>query len=131
MNANDVPRFWYRGTVTEITDGDTFELMVSLGLLVSVRATIRVLFANSPEDKGATKALGHRSTLWLTEHLLGQTVWVRTVKDHRSFTRWLGEVFYAPDEEGDLRNLADDMIVAGMAERTDRYGRPVTAGRPQ
>lgn len=131
MNANDVPRFWYRGTVTAVHDGDTFQLLAQLGLLVSVQATIRILFANAPEITGETKHLGRASTLWLTEHLLGQIVWVRTVKDHRSFSRWLGEVWYAPDADGDLRNLADDMIAAGMAVRTDRYGRPVTAGRPQ
>lgn len=54
MNANDVPRFWYRGTVTAVHDGDTFQLLAQLGLLVSVQATIRILFANAPEITGET-----------------------------------------------------------------------------
>lgn len=131
MNANDVPRFWYRGTVTRVLDGDTFGCQLDLGLLVSVQATIRVLFANAPEVHSDTKPLGAISEAWLTQRLMGQPVWIRTERDTRSFVRWLGEVFYAPDEEGNLRNLAEEMIAAGMAVRTDRYGRPVTAGRPQ
>lgn len=128
MNAVDFGLYRYTGEVIRIIDGDTFEIQIQLGLLVATRATIRVLFANAPEVHGDTKTLGAISEAWLTDRLLSQTVWIRTERDGRSFTRWLGEVWYDPDEDGELRNLADDMIAAGMAERTDRYGRPIPPG---
>lgn len=131
MNIRDFPLYHYHGPVTYIVDGDTFDMDAQHGFEhLQSRPRIRVMFADAPEERGVTRALGKIAEAWLTEHLLGKMVYVHTHKDGRNRERWLAEVWYAPNAGGELRNLAIDMIADGMAVPTDQRGRPITTGAP-
>lgn len=128
MNVTDFRRFEYQGTVVRVVDGDTFVVRADLGFdPIETTKQIRVLFANAPEKHGATRVAGLAAEAWLTDRLMGKKVLFLTRKDEQSFVRWLAEVWYDPDAKGELRNLADDMIAAGVAIRTDEHGKAITS----
>lgn len=132
MNVAEFPLYHYRATVMRITtgetikDGDTFVAVLDRGQKQFSEVSIRVLYADAPERKGLTLAAGEAATDWLAEHILGQRVWLKSLWDRLSYERLLAEVWYAPDAHGELRNLAADMIAAGMAVRTDAHGKAIT-----
>ncbi len=134
MNVDEFPLYHYRATVMRITtgetirDGDTFVCMLDHGRKQFGEVSIRVLYADAPERKGLTLAAGEAATVWLTEHVLGQRIWLKSRWDRLSYERLLAEVWYAPDAHGELRNLAADMIAAGQAVPTDGSGHPITTG---
>lgn len=116
----------YRGTVTRVVDGDTITVRRDCGMDITHEVALRIAGVNAPESVGPTRAEGLVSKAWMERTLLGQRVYVRTYKDHRSFTRYVADVLFEPDQHGELRNLADDMIAAGVAVRTDQHGKAIT-----
>ncbi len=128
MNVRDFRLFEYHGIVTRISDGDTFWVMTDEGMRDFAEAQIRILFADAPELRGLTRVAGEAAKVWLTDRLLGKPVWWFSKKDSKSFDRWLGDVWYAPNEYGELRHLSEDMVAAGMAVPTDDQGRHITTG---
>ena len=122
MNSQEWPIYRYRATVTRVHDGDTFWAMLSQGVNVYTEIMVRVFGDNAPELFGVEKPEGIIARDWLTRELLGKPIWIRTIRDTTSFARYLGEVWYDPDADGTLKNLATVMIAAGLAVPTDAQG---------
>ncbi len=129
MNAGDYPLYRYRGKVSRVIDGDTISVMVSCGLDVYHEVTLRLAGINTPEVVGAGRAAGLAAKAWMTDRALGQTVYIQTFRDRRSFTRYVAVVLLAEDD-GTLTDIATELITAGLATRTDDYGHLIVTGGP-
>ncbi len=115
MNASAWPRFFYRGKVSRVLDGDTVAIHLDLGLDVYHEVTLRLADVNAPEVVGPERAAGLAAKAWLTDHAIGRDVYVQTLRDKRSFVRYVALV-YLPDDVGTLESFSDALVAAGHAE---------------
>lgn len=103
----------FRGTCTEVHDGDTVSVLADLGFRVAAEVSVRVRGVNAPE-------------LWTPEgkivrdavkdRIEGKPILLSPYRDRQSFARWVGDVqFYAAD--GTWRDLADWLVAEGLAVR--------------
>jgi len=89
----------YRARVLEITDGDTIELDVDLGMSIHVHERCRLYGINAPETHGVKKdseeyKRGMAATEFLRNMIEGKEVLIRTFKDKKEkYGRYLVEVF--------------------------------------
>ena len=87
------PSFTYNAVLTNIVDADTVDLVVDLGLRISMRMRVRMYGINAPEmntpgGKAAKTALANRVPL-------GSPVVVRTFKNPTDkYGRWLASIEY-------------------------------------
>lgn len=97
-----------------VYDGDTFHVDIELGLNVVLQGqTIRLLIADAPELKGATKEAGIKARDILRELLKGEII-VECHNQHDAFRRWLCHVYVrAPD--GKLISIGPWMVNNGFA----------------
>ena len=113
--------YWYTGTVLNVVDGDTIDLMVDLGFSIHHKIRVRLYGVNTPESRtkdAAEKDLGLKAKEftkdWLTNH---KTVFIKTVVDkNEKYGRVLAEIY----SDGDISNpatacLNKDIIGAGYA----------------
>lgn len=113
--ADDFSLYQYHGELVKVLDGDTIRTRLQLGLTVAVTVDLRLLGINAPEVVGEQRAAGLAAAHWLTDLLAGRTLYVKTFKDRRSFTRYLAHVWYE-DDEGQLMSVAAALIDAGHAQ---------------
>ena len=87
----------YLGTCTQVVDGDTVEVALDLGFYITVKIRVRLLDVNAPEifsGPPATRAVGALAKEALKVLLPeGTPVRVVTLKDRRSFNRYVGTVY--------------------------------------
>lgn len=113
--------YWYTGTVLNVVDGDTIDLMVDLGFSIHHKIRVRLYGVNTPESRtkdAAEKEMGLKAKDftkdWLTNH---KTVFIKTVVDkNEKYGRVLAEIY----SSGDINNastacLNKDIIGAGYA----------------
>lgn len=117
----------YRGKVSRVIDGDTLVVMASMGLDVYHEVTLRLAGVNTPEITGPDRIAGKAAKVWMTDRVLGRTVYVQTFRDRRSFTRYVAVVLLAEDD-GTLADIATELITAGLAVPTDDYGHLIVTG---
>lgn len=106
------PRYQYRATLVRIIDGDTAVLDVDLGLEVHARPRVRLAGYNAPEVTGPSKAAGQAARAALEGLLAGRQLLVRTLKDARSYERWLAEVYIDAGRDAPI-DVAAAMKAAG------------------
>lgn len=90
----------YRARLSRVTDGDTVRLVIDLGMRVQTEQAIRILGIDAPElgtDEG--RAAREFALAWCEQHaehvLEDEPDWpftVRTIRDRKSFDRYLGEL---------------------------------------
>jgi micrococcal nuclease len=99
------PAYVYRGTITRVIDGDTFEALVDLGFEVHRKLTIRVRDLRCPE-RGTEE--GRRVTFHAFA-LADATprIVLRSHKDQQSFARWICDVWMDGDPHYPGRTYAD------------------------
>lgn len=88
--------FHYKATVIKVVDGDTIDLMVSLGFDTSVKGRFRLVGVNTPESYGASACPeGVAAKAFTTAALpVGAEVVVVTSKDKKEkYGRYLAEVY--------------------------------------
>ena len=105
--------FTYSAKVKRVIDGDTVDLLVDLGLRVTVDARVRLLGLNAPE-KNTSAGVAAKQFL---EGLLGNaaSLTVKTEKDRtEKYGRWLGTLY---DENG--VSINDRMVAEGYAAPYD------------
>lgn len=117
--------YWYRATVTRITDGDTVWLTMDQGFRGSQNEDIRLFGIDTPETRGPNakteREAGLRATARVTELIpVGSSVWINTKKTRRGdkkgkYGRYLGDIFVEL-EDGVLSNLNDKLVAEGYAE---------------
>ncbi len=103
------PNHTYQATYLRALDGDTYALRVDLGLRVAVSIEVRIRGINTPEVSGATKDAGLAATKAADEFLCSGPIVIVTYKDHRSFTRWVADLYV------DQVSIAEHLLAAGVA----------------
>lgn len=83
------PAYQYRAVMTRAVDGDTCVCRVDLGFEVSVSLKIRIRGVDTPErgEVGWSEAQGYLDTY------VGQPLILVSVKDKRSFERWVADLY--------------------------------------
>lgn len=125
--------YHYRFVVESVTDGDTVHGLIDLGFGIFQRLSLRLNGLDAPETKGATKAAGKTSTLYLTDLIAahgeplksGTRIVVETKLDRDDkYGRTLAEL-WGQDQYSQWVNLNDKLIDAGMAKPwTGRGAKP-------
>lgn len=111
------PAYTYAAKVLAVHDGDTFTADVDLGFQVHVQTQVRLLGCNAIElvDPGGVEAGQH-----LREILLGQTVYLRTVKTDKFGGRYDAQVTVTI--AGVSLDLVTTLIEQGWAAAWDGKG---------
>ena len=96
----------YAGTVTNIVDGDTLDVLIDLGLRITTLQRVRLYGINTPEhtQPGFKEATDRAVSL-----VLNQPVIARTIKPTEKYGRWLASI-----QLTDGRYLAAILIEEGF-----------------
>jgi micrococcal nuclease len=90
--ANEDNLYYYKGLVVNVVDGDTYDILVSMGFVVYQMIRFRLAVYNTPEVRGEEREEGLRVKAKVKDMIEGQTV---ILKSHKkgSFQRYLAEVW--------------------------------------
>ena len=111
--------YHYAATVLHVVDGDTVDLLVSLGFDTTFTGRFRLIGINTPESYGPDACdAGRAAKAWLTDLLKVDTrVIVKTHKDKKEkYGRYLAEVYLADDATKTVNQM---LIEAGHAVAYD------------
>ena len=86
--------FQYKATITDVIDGDTFDMDIDLGFHIHIHERVRLLGIDTPEKFGAEKDLGLIVKQYAINNFLNKEVIIKSEKvdtaaDTDSFGRWL------------------------------------------
>jgi micrococcal nuclease len=89
--------YQYKAIITNVVDGDTFDMDIDLGFHIHIHERVRLLDVDTPEKFGAEKPLGMIMKQYATENFLGKEVVIKSEKadvaaETDSFGRWLVKV---------------------------------------
>ena len=113
-----------RAEILRVVDGDTLELLVDQGMQSFAKVHVRLLGVDTAETHGVTKGSdeynrGMEAKLyvldWVDAH--GGSVIVRTVKDKRSFNRYIADVWAEEssiEKDAPLPHLQSAIRAAGF-----------------
>lgn len=90
--------YTYNAIITNIVDGDTYDVDIDLGFYIHIHERIRVLDLDTPERKGVEKELGLICTNYAKEHFLGKKIMLCSKEEIKepetdSFGRWLCQIY--------------------------------------
>ena len=90
--------YTYRAIITNIIDGDTYDVDIDLGFHIHIHERIRVLDLDTPECRGTEKELGKICKEYAERHFLYQEILLQSKEEIQepkqdSFGRWLCRVF--------------------------------------
>lgn len=111
----------YNAIITDVIDGDTFDLNVDLGFDVHKMMRVRLLEVDTPEKRGKEeKELGKICTEYATNHFLGEHVIIKSVKDKDaktdSFGRYL--VYCTLDDGSMIHDIYNNLGVNKLFSET-------------
>ena len=100
--------YQYKALVTNVVDGDTFDMDIDLGFHIHIHERVRLLDADTPEKFGEEKELGLIVKQYAENILLNKEVVIKsekadTASETDSFGRWLVRVVV--DGEKDICNI--------------------------
>jgi micrococcal nuclease len=89
--------FEYRALITNVVDGDTFDMDIDLGFNIHIHERVRLLDIDTPEKFGKEKELGLRVKQFAINNFLNKEVVIKSEKadvaaNTDSFGRWLVRV---------------------------------------
>ena len=89
--------YQYKATITNVVDGDTFDMDIDLGFNIHIHERVRLLDIDTPEKFGNEKTLGLMVQQYAQNNFLGKEVVIRSEKadasaNTDSFGRWLVRV---------------------------------------
>ena len=89
--------FQYKAIITNVVDGDTFDMDIDLGFHIHIHERVRLLDVDTPEKFGQEKELGLIVSQYAEHILLNKEVIIRSEKadeaaDTDSFGRWLVKI---------------------------------------
>lgn len=116
--AADFPLYRYRGEPIAVHDGDTFRVVLDLGLRVFHEVSLRIAGIDAPElhdPDGSVRIAAEAARVHLSSLVVGRAVFVATHKDGKSFDRYVADVF-VPGEDGTLVDIGAAMVAAGHAK---------------
>ena len=112
----------YKGKVTRVLDGDTFDCMFDLGFNIFHHARVRMVGIDTPESRTRDleeKARGLLSKQFLKDAITDQELIIKTYKKNAKgkFGRVLGEIWL------DEVNINKEMIELGYAVEYHRQSK--------
>jgi micrococcal nuclease len=103
----------YKGTVTDVYDGDTCTISLDLGLDFELKnQKLRLYGINAPEMRGPFRDAGIASRDFLADLVFNKKVWITTHRNRKEkYGRYLAEI-WLPDSN---RSVNQQMVEAGHA----------------
>ena len=106
--------FEYKAVITNVVDGDTFDMDIDLGLHIHIHERVRLLGVDTPEKFGSEKHLGLIVKQFAEKNFLNKKVIIHSEKadeaaDTDSFGRWLVSVIL--DEDNNIAEEDRDIEV--------------------
>ena len=89
--------YQYKAIITNVVDGDTFDMDIDLGFHIHIHERVRLLDVDTPEKFGKEKELGLIVRQYAEDKFLDKEVIIKSEKsdvaaDTDSFGRWLARV---------------------------------------
>lgn len=112
--------FQYKALITNVVDGDTFDMDIDLGFNIHIYERVRLLDIDTPEKFGKEKDLGLTVKQYAINHFLNKNVIIKSEKadvaaDTDSFGRWLVRV----DVDG--KDICDIYSELGINKKRENY----------
>lgn len=89
--------YTYQGFVNRVVDGDTFDITIDLGFMLSIRHRFRLEGVDTPEIYGRASAVekehGRQASEFAKEVLEGKNVMVRSHKEPGIYGRFTATIF--------------------------------------
>lgn len=110
----------YKAVITNVVDGDTFDMDIDLGFNIHIHERVRLLDIDTPEKFGKEKELGLLVKEYATTLLRDMGVIIRSEKadiaaNTDSFGRWLVRVIFDGEDVRDIYNSL------GINKKCDTY----------
>lgn len=101
--------YQYKATCIRVIDGDTIEVKIDLGFYIYHTVRIRMNGYDAPElFSGTARDKGALAKEKLEELILWKSLRIQTIKDKRSFDRWIAEVFLDTSESENVNLLMEE-----------------------
>lgn len=112
--------FEYKALITNVVDGDTFDMDIDLGFNIHIHERVRLLDIDTPEKFGAEKDLGLIVKQYAVDHFLHKEVIIKSEKadvaaNTDSFGRWLVRV------NVDGKDICDIYNFLGINKKHNNY----------
>ena len=112
--------YQYKAIITNVVDGDTFDMDIDLGFHIHIHERVRLLGVDTPEKFGAEKELGLIVKDYADYMFLGAEVIIKSEKadvaaNTDSFGRWLVRVDVSGEDICDIYNSL------GVNKKCDTY----------
>lgn len=112
--------YQYKAIITNIVDGDTFDMDIDLGFHIHIHERVRLLDVDTPEKFGAEAYLGLLLKTYAGYKFLGKEVVIKSEKADiaaktDSFGRWLVKVTV------DDKDICDIYNSLGVNKKYDTY----------
>lgn len=110
----------YKAVITNVVDGDTFDMDIDLGFNIHIHERVRLLDIDTPEKFGKEKELGLLVKEYAALEFAGMEVVIKSEKadvaaETDSFGRWLVRV----DANG--KDIYDTYNKLGINKKCDTY----------
>lgn len=102
----------YRAWCGYVVDGDTFDVLIDLGVNHYAYEAIRLKGVDCWEITGEERPRGVQAKAFTESEILGRPVMLVTYKDTQTFGRYVADCYYW-DQFDVIRNLAAELRVAG------------------
>lgn len=94
--------FQYKAVITNVVDGDTFDMDIDLGFNIHIQERVRLLDIDTPEKFGEEKELGlivkhFAENLFTNKEVIIKSEKANEAADTDSFGRWLVRVTLIKD----------------------------------
>ena len=116
--------YTYKAIITNVVDGDTYDVDIDLGFHIHIHERIRVLDLDTPECRGAEKELGDICKEYAKTNFLNQKILLQSKEEIQkpktdSFGRWLCKVFLNSNKF----NIADIFTNLRCNKLKDNYSK--------
>lgn len=108
-----------RAYCDHVVDGDTFDVMLDLGVGQYGYETVRLHDFDTAEINSGTaedRLRGQAATARTTELIAEKHVLVKTFRDAQTFGRYVADVWYFDASSTDWRSLRDTLDAEGFAK---------------
>lgn len=110
----------YKAVITNVVDGDTFDMDIDLGFNIHIHERVRLLDVDTPEKFGEERDLGYIVREYATDKFLQEKVVIKSEKadvaaNTDSFGRWLVRVFI------DGKDICDIYNELGINKKCNAY----------
>jgi micrococcal nuclease len=110
----------YNAICTNVVDGDTIDVIVSLGFEISYKTRVRLYNIDTPEARTRNlveKAHGLKAKEFVKNCVLSKDIIIKTVKDSQGkYGRYLAHIFYE-DESGVTHSLVEQLKEFGFDKK--------------